>query len=59
MLAGQLAFALDGPLLLQLFAGQSQDGPAGVTRFEAGWRDLVERVCGAAGAGTGTGTGTH
>jgi polyketide synthase 12 len=46
VLAGQLAYALDGPLLLQLFAGPELAGPT--ARFEAGWRDLVERVCGPA-----------
>ena len=50
VLAGQLAYALDGPLLLQLFGGPNLAGPAPEARFEAGWRDLVERVCGPAGA---------
>ncbi len=49
VLAGQLAYALDGPLLFQLFAGPELEGPAPTARFEAGWRDLVERVCGPAG----------
>ncbi|WP_285106989.1 TetR/AcrR family transcriptional regulator [Promicromonospora sp. MEB111] len=50
VLAGQLAYALDGPLLLQLFAGPELEGPEPTARFEAGWRDLVERVCGVSGA---------
>jgi AcrR family transcriptional regulator len=50
VLAGQLAYALDGPLLFQLFAGPELEGPAPTARFEAGWRDLVERVCGVSGA---------
>ncbi len=54
VLAGQLAYALDGPLLFQLFAGPEPgpelEGPAPTARFEAGWRDLVERVCGVSGA---------
>ncbi|WP_026366197.1 TetR/AcrR family transcriptional regulator [Promicromonospora sukumoe] len=49
VLAGQLAYALDGPLLLQLFAGPELAGPEPTARFEAGWRDLVERVCGVSG----------
>ncbi|PUB21623.1 TetR family transcriptional regulator [Promicromonospora sp. AC04] len=49
VLAGQLAHALDGPLLFQLFAGPELAGPTPTARFEAGWRDLVERVCGQAG----------
>lgn len=68
VLAGQLASALDGPLMLWLFAGPelAGPGPAGseptgseptgsnlpgpppTARFEAGWRDLIERVCGQA-----------
>ncbi|MFI2363919.1 TetR/AcrR family transcriptional regulator [Promicromonospora sp. NPDC019610] len=50
VLAGQLAYALDGPLLFQLFAGPELEGPEPTARFEAGWRDLVERVCGVPGA---------
>ncbi|MFD6448476.1 TetR/AcrR family transcriptional regulator [Promicromonospora sp. NPDC060204] len=50
VLAGQLAYALDGPLLLQLSAGPDLEGPEPTARFEAGWRDLVERVCGVSGA---------
>lgn len=50
VLAGQLAYALDGPLLLQLFAGPELVGPEPTARFEAGWRDLVQRVCAVSGA---------
>lgn len=50
VLAGQLAYALDGPLLFQLFAGPELEGPSPTARFEAGWRDLVERVCGVSGS---------
>ena len=44
LLAGQLAAALEGPLLEQRLDGHGQD-PAPTERFEAGWRYLVERVC--------------
>ncbi|GAA2233550.1 TetR/AcrR family transcriptional regulator [Promicromonospora sukumoe] len=50
VLAGQLSYALDGPLLFQLFAGPELEGPTPTARFEEGWRDLVERVCGVPGA---------
>lgn len=58
VLAGQLASALDGPLLRRLFAepepdGPASDGPGPTTRYEAGWRDLVERICGPASAPAG------
>lgn len=49
LLAGQLTSALEGPLLLQPFPSPGPDGPAPTERFEAGWRYLVERVCGDAG----------
>jgi polyketide synthase 12 len=48
LLAGQLTSALEGPLLLQLFESAAPDRPALTARFEAGWRDLVERICGRA-----------
>lgn len=44
VLAAQLTYALDGPLLLQLVAGP--DLARGTERFESGWRYLVERLCG-------------
>jgi AcrR family transcriptional regulator len=50
LLAGQLAAALEGPLLTQLFDAPEQYRTARTDRFEAGWRYLVERVCGPAGA---------
>lgn len=53
VLADQLAYALDGPLLLQLFAGSGRTGPVPAGRFEAGWRDLVERVCAQRGTAAG------
>jgi polyketide synthase 12 len=49
LLAGQLTSALEGPLLLQLFDAPEQGRPALTASFEAGWRYLVERVCGPAG----------
>ena len=48
VLAGQLASALEGPLLLRLF-GAEPDGPDLTARFEASWRDLVGRICGTTG----------
>lgn len=50
VLAGQLASALEGLLLLQPFNDPGVDGPAVINRLEVGWRYLVERVCGEAGA---------
>lgn len=50
LLAGQLTFALEGPLLNQPFQSPKPDDAALTSRFEAGWRYLVERVCGGAGA---------
>jgi len=44
LLAAQLTAALEGPLL-QRFDGSATTEPAFTTRFEAGWRTLVERVC--------------
>ncbi|WP_454855588.1 TetR/AcrR family transcriptional regulator [Promicromonospora soli] len=52
LLAGQLTSALEGPLLQQTFQSPGPDGAALTKRFEAGWRYLVERVCGDAGAPT-------
>lgn len=46
LLAGQLTSALEGPLLLQLLDGPELDRSELTARFEAGWRYLVERVCG-------------
>jgi AcrR family transcriptional regulator len=46
VLAAQLAAALEGPLLLQLFDGAEPERSTLTTRFEAGWRSLVERICG-------------
>ncbi|GAB2482488.1 TetR/AcrR family transcriptional regulator [Promicromonospora xylanilytica] len=53
LLAGQLASALEGPLLVQLFDVPERDRPALIADFEAGWRYLVERVCGPAGTPAG------
>jgi len=50
LLASQLTFALQGPLLLQPFDDAGSDGGALINRLEAGWRYLVERVCADAGA---------
>ncbi len=50
LLAGQLTFALEGPLLNQPFQSPGPNSPAPTKRFEAGWRYLVERVCSDAGA---------
>lgn len=50
VLAAQLAAALEGPLLLELFDDAGPDRTALTLRFEAGWRSLVERICGPAGA---------
>ncbi|GGM42348.1 TetR/AcrR family transcriptional regulator [Promicromonospora citrea] len=50
VLAGQLAYALDGPLMLQVLGAPGPErrppADADIARFEAGWRYLVERVCG-------------
>jgi AcrR family transcriptional regulator len=48
LLAGQLASALEGPTLLQIFDAPEPYRSARTDRFEAGWRYLVERVCGPA-----------
>lgn len=52
LLAGQLTAALEGPLLLRILDHDGSDGPTPTARFEAGWRDLVERVCGPASGAT-------
>ncbi|GAA4715402.1 transcriptional regulator, TetR family [Promicromonospora umidemergens] len=53
LLAGQLTSALEGPLLLQLFDTPELDRPALTASFDAGWRYLVERVCGPASTPAG------
>lgn len=53
LLAGQLASALEGPLLLQVFDAPERYRSARTDRFEAGWRYLVERTCGPAGTPAG------
>jgi AcrR family transcriptional regulator len=52
LLAGQLASALEGPPLVQLFDTPERDRPVLIAGFEASWRYLVERVCGPAGTPT-------
>ncbi|MDR7380774.1 TetR/AcrR family transcriptional regulator [Promicromonospora iranensis] len=53
VLTGQLASALEAPLLLQLLDAPEQDRSALTARFEVGWRYLVERVCGSTGTTAG------
>jgi polyketide synthase 12 len=48
ILAAQLAAALDGPLLVQLWATDATDATdaTGIEReLSPGWADLVHRVC--------------
>lgn len=53
ILTGQLTSALEGPLQLHLYTSPDPGSSTSMTRFEAGWRDLIERVCGKRGAPPG------